>query len=267
MGNVNLTAIRIVINGAVNAPLPAPVMQPALQFNQRQGAGCEGQGSAGLEPYNLMRELADFGGPGGPAGMNPSMTGNQQAMMAPLLQMMMQMLQQMMQMLQQCGMGGGQGMGCPGAGGGQGCAPGESGGFGGPQASGMSDPSSQGTSGLADTAARWGGRSFKPGQTKRCADFVSTMIEQSGMAPRGFNHPTSCDQLQKFGAPVGRSELRPGDVVFFGNTYRRGKYTHTGIYLGNGQFVHRPTANKPVRIDNISDRYYASRFSGGRRLQ
>jgi hypothetical protein len=121
---------------------------------------------------------------------------------------------------------------------------------------------------LADTAASWNGRHFKPGQTKRCADFVSTMLEQSGTAPPGFRHQVSAAGLRNYGRPIGggTENLRPGDVVFFGNTYRPGQTTHTGIYLGNGQFAHRPTANAPVKIDNINSRYWGSHYTGANRM-
>lgn len=119
---------------------------------------------------------------------------------------------------------------------------------------------------LAETAMAWNGRNFKPGQTKRCADFVSTMIEQSGNAPPGFRHEVSAARLAQYGSPVGRDQLQPGDVVFFGNTYRQGRYTHVGIYIGNGQFVHRPTANAPVRVDRLDQGYYARKYTDARRL-
>ncbi|MCD4784434.1 MAG: C40 family peptidase [Candidatus Eremiobacteraeota bacterium] len=119
---------------------------------------------------------------------------------------------------------------------------------------------------IADIGAGWAGKAFKPGQTKRCADFVSSVIGQSGMAPPGFKHQVSCNSLQKYGTPVNKGNMKPGDVVFFGNTYRSGKYTHTGIYLGDGKFVHRPTANKPVRVDQLNSGYYSNHFTGGRRL-
>ncbi|MDQ7822308.1 MAG: NlpC/P60 family protein [Candidatus Eremiobacteraeota bacterium] len=120
---------------------------------------------------------------------------------------------------------------------------------------------------LADYAAQWDGKNFKPGQTKRCADFVSTMIEQSGVAPKGFNHQVSCEQLQKYGQHVNKDELKPGDVVYFKNTYTTGNYTHVGIYIGNGKFVHRPTANAPCKVDNLNSSYYQQHYSGARRLQ
>ncbi|MCE7873784.1 hypothetical protein DYH09_25915 [bacterium CPR1] len=119
----------------------------------------------------------------------------------------------------------------------------------------------------ADAAIGWNGRNFKAGQTKRCADFVSSVLRQSGTAPRGFQHQNTVAGLAKYGRPIQRDQLRPGDVVMFGNTYRRGQYTHTGIYVGNGQFVHRPTANAPVRIDSLNQGYYRGKYTGARRMQ
>ncbi|GMU51301.1 MAG: hypothetical protein AMXMBFR33_04470 [Candidatus Xenobia bacterium] len=119
----------------------------------------------------------------------------------------------------------------------------------------------------ADAAIGWNGRNFKAGQTKRCADFVSSVLRQTGTAPRGFQHQNSVAGLANYGRAIQRGELRPGDVVMFGNTYRRGQYTHTGIYVGNGQFVHRPTANAPVRIDSLNQGYYSGKYTGARRMQ
>lgn len=128
-------------------------------------------------------------------------------------------------------------------------------------------PAGQTGNRLADYAQQWDGRNFKPGQTKRCADFVSTMLQQSGTAPPGFRHTARAADFANYGQQVGRNNLQPGDVVLFGNTYRQGRYTHVGIYLGDGRFVHRPTANRPVRIDSLSQGYYANKFTEGRRLQ
>ncbi len=117
----------------------------------------------------------------------------------------------------------------------------------------------------ADAARAWVNRNFKPGQTKRCADFVSTVLKQSGTAPPGFQHQNTVAGLARYGTPVSRQNLRPGDVMLFNNTYRPGPNTHTGIYIGNGQFVHRPTHNAPVRIDSLDGRYGSQRHYGGAR--
>ena len=119
---------------------------------------------------------------------------------------------------------------------------------------------------LAEFAKQWEGKEFKPGQTARCADFVSTMIQESGAAPQGFKPEVNCWELQKQGRSVDKHDLKPGDLVYFGYTYLPVDYTHVGIYLGDGKFVHRPTVNQPVRIDSIEGGYYGEKFSGARRL-
>lgn len=223
--------------------------------------------------------MMGMGMPGmiGMGGMSPMLNMQMMNEMFVMMQMMtmMQMAQRMAGQQTGAFMGGmpGGGMGgyqFPSMGGMQGMPWGGMGGYGFP--GGMMAPTgpvpyNEVTGNrLADQALAWNGRHFKPGQTKRCADFVSTVIEQSGQAPPGFRHQMSCDQLQRYGRPVGKEQLKPGDVVFFGNTYRPGQFTHTGIYLGNGKFAHRPTSDAPVRVDNLNSGYYANKFSGGRRL-
>jgi hypothetical protein len=120
---------------------------------------------------------------------------------------------------------------------------------------------------LVEVAKAMDGKEFKPGERERCADFVSTMIEKTGMAPKDFKHEVNCWELQKQGAKVDKKDLKPGDIVYFGYTYLPVDYTHVGIYLGDGKFVHRPTAARPVVIDSINDGgYYDSKFCGARRL-
>ena len=118
---------------------------------------------------------------------------------------------------------------------------------------------------IADVAKDWAGKDFKRGQTERCADFVSTMIENSGAKPPGFKHEVNCLRLQKYGKKIERKDLKAGDIVYFGNTYLPGPYTHVGIYLGDNKFVHRPTAAKPVKIDELSG-YYGEKYCAARRL-
>lgn len=63
------------------------------------------------------------------------------------------------------------------------------------------------------------------------------------------------------GAAVSRSQLQPGDLVFF-STYAGGA-SHVGIYIGGGQFVH--ASNSGVRTTSLYDSYYAARYMGARR--
>ena len=65
------------------------------------------------------------------------------------------------------------------------------------------------------------------------------------------------------GTKVNRSDLKPGDLVFF-NT--QGSTSHVGIYIGNGEFIHAPRTGKPVMISSLSDGYYSEKYSTARRI-
>ena len=64
-------------------------------------------------------------------------------------------------------------------------------------------------------------------------------------------------------AEVARSELQPGDLVFF-NTLER-TYSHVGIYVGDGRFIHAPRTGSEVRIEDMRYAYWAQRYTGARR--
>jgi len=62
---------------------------------------------------------------------------------------------------------------------------------------------------------------------------------------------------------VARNELRPGDLVFF-NTLKR-TFSHVGIYIGDGKFIHSPRSGSEVRIEDMRYAYWSQRFTGARR--
>jgi len=72
----------------------------------------------------------------------------------------------------------------------------------------------------------------------------------------------SAADIARKGRQIGRGDLRPGDLVFF-NT-RNAPYSHVGVYIGEQRFVHAPSSNGRVRIDQMSARYYAQRFEAAR---
>ena len=95
-----------------------------------------------------------------------------------------------------------------------------------------------------------------------CSGFTRYVFEHSiGLVlPR-----RSDEQAQTAGlAAVKREELRPGDLVFF-NTMRRA-FSHVGIYIGEGKFIHAPRSGGAVRIESMQKRYWANRFNGARRV-
>jgi len=76
--------------------------------------------------------------------------------------------------------------------------------------------------------------------------------------------PRTAREQSRVGTPVKRANLAPGDLVFY-NT-RNQPYSHVGMYVGNGRFVHAPKPGAKVRIERLDTPYWRARYNGGRRL-
>jgi len=101
----------------------------------------------------------------------------------------------------------------------------------------------------------WGGTSYGGVD---CSGFVWAVF-----AKNGIELPRMADGQFETGHHVRVADLRPGDLVFF-QTYAPGA-SHVGIYIGGGRFVHASSSDG-VRVDQLAEDYYASRFIGARRL-
>ena len=101
-------------------------------------------------------------------------------------------------------------------------------------------------------------------------DSAETGFDCSGLVWRvyrqaaGIRLPRDTYSISRKGVAVQSRALQPGDLVFF-NTQRR-PYSHVGIYVGKGRFVHAPSSGGVVRVASIGDRYWRQRFDGGRRI-
>lgn len=93
-----------------------------------------------------------------------------------------------------------------------------------------------------------------------CSGFVTRVL-----LTQGLRLPHNAAALFKFGKPVAKAGLRPGDLVFFKTVSRRG-ISHVGIYLGNNQFIHASSGRGSVRTDTLASGYYARRYAGARRI-
>ena len=80
----------------------------------------------------------------------------------------------------------------------------------------------------------------------------------------GLDLPRRAVEISRFGAKIDRNDLKPGDLVFY-NTLRS-TFSHVGIYLGGNRFIHAPSRGSTVRIDDMTQSYWAARFSGARRV-
>jgi cell wall-associated NlpC family hydrolase len=109
------------------------------------------------------------------------------------------------------------------------------------------------------TAYHYGGRSPQTGFD--CSGLVAHAFERAW----GLELPHNARALSKTGRPVRFADLQPGDLVFY-NTRNR-PYSHVGIYLGEGRFVHAPRTGARVRIESVHTRYWRQRFNGARRLE
>ena len=106
-------------------------------------------------------------------------------------------------------------------------------------------------------AYKWGGCSPKDGFD--CSGYVYWVYQQ-----HGIKVPRHSSGQAKAGKSVGRSALRPGDIVVFSPRWQKG--LHTGIYSGRGRFLHSPKTGSRVREDQITDQHWANSFVSGRRL-
>ena len=106
---------------------------------------------------------------------------------------------------------------------------------------------------------RYGGQSPETGFD--CSGLVAHVFERAW----GVLLPRNARAQATVGKPVRRlHELESGDLVFY-NT-RNSPYSHVGIYLGEGQFIHAPRPGQRVRIESVESPYWRARFNGARRL-
>ena len=79
----------------------------------------------------------------------------------------------------------------------------------------------------------------------------------------GISIPRTSLAQSKSGKAVNKSDLQPGDLLFWKTT--SAEVGHVGIYVGNNQFIHAPNKSKPVKYDSLSSSYYSSRYIRARR--
>ena len=80
----------------------------------------------------------------------------------------------------------------------------------------------------------------------------------------GVRLPRNAQGQSEFGSRIERAELEPGDLVFY-DTLKR-PFSHVGIYVGDGRFVHAPKSGAKVRVERMESRYWNGRFNGARRI-
>jgi cell wall-associated NlpC family hydrolase len=114
------------------------------------------------------------------------------------------------------------------------------------------------TMGLLDVSYQFGGSNPEAGLD--CSGLVSYIY----LNAVGVRLPHNAAQIAGLARPINTDALRVGDLVFF-NTMNR-PFSHIGIYIGDGKFVHAPHTNSAIRVDRLDNRYFAAHFEGARSL-
>jgi cell wall-associated NlpC family hydrolase len=93
-----------------------------------------------------------------------------------------------------------------------------------------------------------------------CSGLVSHVFREVA----GIVLPRDSRAMSKVGEKVGKSDLQPGDLVFF-DTLRR-PFSHVGIYIGGQRFVHAPSRGGEVEVSDLHSRYWQKHYNGARRV-
>jgi cell wall-associated NlpC family hydrolase len=93
-----------------------------------------------------------------------------------------------------------------------------------------------------------------------CSGFVKNVFERCG-----FPLPRLGSDQMAYGIAVPPDQLQPGDRLYFGRRKERHGVTHTGLYIGNGYFIHSSSSKGGVAISQLSESMYARIFVCARR--
>lgn len=93
-----------------------------------------------------------------------------------------------------------------------------------------------------------------------CSGFVYYVLGTFGYSPAR----TPSAQFD-MGTYVDKFDLQPGDLVFFAGT-TGGGITHSGIYVGGGQFIHAPNSRSTVSYADLTTGYWSEHYYGARRV-
>jgi len=116
----------------------------------------------------------------------------------------------------------------------------------------------------ADHALKMVGRPYRQGGASPAAGFDCSGLVQFSYRQAGVRLPRSTEAQLAASAPVPRAHLRRGDLVFFHQEGKR--FSHVGLYVGGGRFVHAPSSGRTVRTDRLDAPYWRRHLAETRRL-
>ncbi|ALL65066.1 Cell wall-associated hydrolase [Paraburkholderia caribensis MBA4] len=111
---------------------------------------------------------------------------------------------------------------------------------------------------LVGVPYRWGGNT--PDSGFDCSGLVHYVVQRAA----SVNLPRTTADMSSRGDSIEPDEIAPGDLIFFNTTGRA--HSHVGIYVGKLRFVNAPSTGGTVRLDYLTNPYWAKRFDGIRRV-
>jgi cell wall-associated NlpC family hydrolase len=112
--------------------------------------------------------------------------------------------------------------------------------------------------GLVGVPYRFGGNT--PAGGFDCSGLIVYVYNNAA----GLKLPRTVQEMSRAGQSIQNDAPAPGDLVFFNTTGER--YSHAGIYVGHGRFVHAPSKGGTVRLDQMMSPYWAARYTEARRI-
>lgn len=114
-------------------------------------------------------------------------------------------------------------------------------------------------------ASRYAGTPYVWGGESRygfdCSGFIIRVMRDLGYKAL----PHSAAEQFKYGKPIAQPLLKPGDLVFFANTYKPG-ISHVGIYIGKRKFIHAANTRQGTIVSSLDESLYRQKYAGARRL-
>ena len=110
----------------------------------------------------------------------------------------------------------------------------------------------------AGTPYVWGGESRNGFD---CSGFIIVVMRDLGY--RALPH--SAAEQFNYGTPIAKPLIKPGDIVFFKNTYKRG-VSHVGIAIGRNRFIHAAGTGQGTIVSSLSEPKWVEKYAGARRL-
>ncbi|AIO66315.1 C40 family peptidase [Burkholderia oklahomensis] len=111
---------------------------------------------------------------------------------------------------------------------------------------------------LVGVPYRWGGNT--PDSGFDCSGLVRYVVDRAA----SVNLPRTTADMSSIGESVDPDGIAPGDLIFFNTSGR--PHSHVGIYVGKLRFVNAPSTGGTVRLDYLTNPYWAKRFDGIRRV-